>query len=180
MAPNPLHALVLLPLYFKRPKTFDPAALVVSSIAIDLEVVYAYISGYPSPHLALHSLLVASTVYPLSIALIVYVLERRANKRLIKAYKKLRWDDRVVYPFRTILACSVLGGLSHMLIDIWTHPVSPFIFWPFAYVPSNPLYLGVWSLAVDAIVILLSAYALYLWAIRWGQMPKPSGKEQAG
>jgi hypothetical protein len=172
MAPNPLHAIVLLPLYFKRPDTFDPAALVISAIAVDLDVVYAYIMGYPSPHLALHSFVTVLTIYPMAISLFIYVLERKIGRRLGRIYSKLRWGEKVVYPFRTIFACSVLGGLSHMLIDVWTHPVSPFIFWPFAYFPHNPLYLGVWSIAVNAFVVLLCAYALYLWACRWKQAPK--------
>jgi hypothetical protein len=173
MAPNPLHALILLPLYFKRPDAFDPFALVISAAAVDLDVVYSYIMGYPSSHLALHSFVVALTIYPLAISLFTYALERSMGRRLSKAYRKLRWEERVVYPFRTILACSALGGLSHMLIDVWTHPVSPFIFWPFTYLPSNPLYLGTWSISVDAFVVLISAYALYIWAQRWKQAPKP-------
>jgi membrane-bound metal-dependent hydrolase YbcI (DUF457 family) len=173
MAPNPLHALVLLPLYFRRPGAFDPAALVVSSVAVDLEVICAYLAGYPSPHMAQHSFLVALTVYPLAVALFTYLLERRMAKRLVKFYKKLRWDERVIYPFRTILLSSMLGGFSHLLIDVWTHPVSPFIFWPFIYLPNNPLYLGAWSAVVDVIVVLVGAYALYIWAMRWKRMPDP-------
>ena len=172
MAPNPLHALVLLPLYFKRPDIFDPAALVISATVVDLEVVYAYIMGYPSPHLALHSFFAVLTIYPVVTSLVTHVLERKMARRIGWIYRKLRWEERVVYPFRTIFACSVLGGFSHMLIDVWTHPVSPFIFWPFACFPSNPLYLGAWSVAIDAVVVLLGAYALYLWRQRWKQAPK--------
>jgi len=171
MAPNPLHALVLLPIYLKRPETFDPVALAISSIAVDLEVIYTYLTGYPSPHLIMHSFLLTLTAYPVAVALFTYVLERRMAKRIGRVCGKLRLGGKVIYPFRNILASSLLGGLSHMAIDVWTHPVSPFIFWPFAYLPANPLYLGTWSLVVDALVIMASAYALYLWGKRWKQMP---------
>ncbi len=178
MAPNPLHALVLLPLYFKRPDLFDPLALVISGVAIDLDVVYSYIMAYPSHHLALHSFVVAATIYPLVVSLLVYYLERRAGRRFAWVYGRIRWGEKVSYPFATIFACSLLGGLSHMFIDVWSHPVSPFIFWPFLYLPSNPLYLGVWSLAIDAAVVLVSVYALYLWAQRWRAASKPPAADR--
>lgn len=174
MAPNPFHALVLLILYFKRPRAFDPLALVVSSTAIDIEVVYAYIMGLPTPHLALHSFAVALTVYPAAAALFTYALERGMRGRLEKTYRWMRWDGRVAYPFPTIVACSLMGSLSHILIDVWSHPVSPYILWPFAYLPSNPFYIGWWSQAIDAAVILLGFYALYLWALRWRAVSEPS------
>jgi hypothetical protein len=180
MAPNPLHALVLLPLYFKRPETFDPAALVISSIAVDLEVIYAYLAGYPSPHLVMHSFVVAVTAYPVAIALFTYVLERSMTIRLGRVYGKLGLGGNVIYPFRNILVSSLIGGLSQMIIDVWTHPVSPFIFWPFAYLPANPLFLGAWSLAVDAIVVLVGAYSLTLWGKRWKRMTDRSEPEPRG
>lgn len=174
MAPNPLHALVLLPLYLKRPSAFDPAALVVSSVAIDLEVVFAYIMGYETPHLALHSFAVALTVYPLAISLMVYALERKGGALLGRVYRRARWGERVAYPFRTVFACSLLGGLGHIFLDMWTHPVSPYLFWPFAYLPANPLYLGAWSVAVDGAAVLVGLYAVYLWGRLWKKSPSPA------
>ncbi len=167
MAPNPLHAVVLLIPYFKRPLAFDPLALIASSVAVDAEVIYTYFAGLASPHLFLHSFAVALTIYPVAISLLVYAIERRIGHRLAMVYRAVGFEGKVSYGFKTILGCSFLGGLSHMLIDMWTHPSSPYILWPFAYLPSNPFYLGEWSYAVDAIVVILSAYSLYLWAERW-------------
>ena len=173
MAPNPLHPLVLMILYFKRPHLFDPLALALSATAVDIEVVYAYAVGLPTPHLALHSFVVALTIYPAVISLLAYALERRMGGFLGRIYRAIRLDEKVSYPFRTILVCSLVGELSHVLIDVWSHPVSPFLFWPFAYLPSNPLYIGEWSVAIDAVVVVMGLYARYLWAKRWKLMSKP-------
>jgi hypothetical protein len=48
VAPNPLHALALLPLYFKKPMAVDPLALSISSTFVDIEVAWLYITGAPS------------------------------------------------------------------------------------------------------------------------------------
>lgn len=156
-------------LYFKRPALFDPLALVISATAVDLEVVYAFALGLPTPHLFLHSFPVALSLYPLGISMVAYALERKMGGRLLRIYRAVRWEERVLYSFRTILASSILGSLSHQLIDVWSHPVSPFILWPFTYMPANPLYIGSWSLLVDGAVVVASAYSLWLWWGRWRQ-----------
>ena len=173
MAPQPLHPLVLMVLYFKRPHLFDPLALVLSATTMDIEVIYAYAVGLPTPHLVLHSFVVALTIYPVAISLLAYALERKMGGHLGKIYKAIKWKQKVIYPFMTILACSLMGSLSHMLIDVWSHPVSPFLFWPFAYLPSNPLYIGEWSIVIDAAVAIISLYAVYLWAEQWKLLSKP-------
>jgi len=164
LAPNPLHALALLPAYFKWTKAVDPLALVTSSTFVDIEVIYTFESGAAVPHGPWHSFFMAMTAYPMLIALLTFALERGIPGRVSALYKLLRWDSsRFRYPLKTIFICAFLGSFSHIFTDMWIHPVSGYIRWPFIVLENNPVYLGQWGIAVNIAMVVLSAYALILW-----------------
>jgi len=164
VAPNPLHALALLPLYFKRPMAVDPLALSISATFVDIEVAWRYISGAPFSHGYWHSIAVAATLYPLLVAALVIVIERRCPQQAAWLFRALRWrggEQRLTT--KSIYLCALLGGVSHIFIDMWTHPESSYILWPFAVASPNPFYLGQWAFAVEVAVLLSSIYAVLLW-----------------
>jgi len=84
--------------------------------------------------------------------------------RISALYKLLRWDSsRFRYPLKTIFICAFLSSFSHIFTDMWIHPVSGYIRWPFIVLENNPVYLGQWGIAVNIAMVVLSAYALILW-----------------
>jgi len=164
VAPNPLHALALLPLYFKKPMAVDPLALSISSTFVDIEVAWLYITGAPFSHSYWHSIAVAATLYPLLVTALVIVIEERCPQQVAWLFRALRWKGgEQRYTTKSVYLCALLGGVSHVFIDMWTHPESGYILWPFAVVSLNPFYLGYWSYAVDGAVTLLSIYAVFRW-----------------
>lgn len=164
MALNPLHALALLPIYFKRPLWIDPLAITISSTFVDIEVAWLFLSGSSTTHGIWHSAVVAVTVYPLLVTALAVALEWRCPRQTEGVFRFMRWDTRKArYPLKAVYLCSLLGGLSHIFFDMWTHPDSGYILWPFIVSNTNPFFIGRWGYAVEGAAVMLSAYALFLW-----------------
>lgn len=164
MAPNPLHALALLPLYFKRPLWVDPIAIAASSTFLDIEVAWLFISGSTSTHGIWHSVVLAGGVYPFIVTALVAALERGCPRQIEKTLTSLRWTSgRARYPLMAVYLSCLLGGLSHILFDMWTHPNSSYIMWPFVISSANPFYIGELGYLVDIAAVIFSAYSLFLW-----------------
>jgi len=147
-----------------RPMAADPLALSISSTFVDIEVAWLYIAGAPFSHGYWHSLSVAATLYPVLVTALVIVIERRCPQQAAWLFRALRWrGGEQRHTTKSIYLCALLGGVSHIFIDMWTHPESSYILWPFAVASPNPFYLGQWAFAVEVAVLLSSIYAALLW-----------------
>lgn len=67
-------------LYFRDKQRIDPLALAVSTAVIDLEPLYYMVLGEPLDHRVWHGFTLALTIYPLLVALGVYMAERFFEK----------------------------------------------------------------------------------------------------
>ncbi|UCC28423.1 MAG: DUF4184 family protein [Candidatus Bathyarchaeota archaeon] len=162
MPASPLHFLAIAPLHFKRPDKFDMTALFCSSMAVDLELLYAFLVSGSTTHGFWHSYFFVLTIYPIGISLFVYSIERELKGTILGIYRFFRFfPDKVKYSFRTVYFCCLVGGVSHIFFDMWTHSVSSYVLFPFA--TENPFWIGEWGNVVFALVFLLSSYTIILW-----------------
>jgi hypothetical protein len=58
---------------------------------------------------------------------------------------------------------------------MWVHEYSPYVLFPL--VTKNPFWIGEWSIVIDALVILLSLYAIFLW-LRQALINRKTRKEK--
>jgi len=159
---SPLHFLAIAPLHFRWPDVFDITALFYSSMSLDLEMVFSFLLGGSLTHGVWHSYLFVLTVYPVAVCLFVYAVERWLEGTVSGVYRFFRfYPEKVRYPFRTIYLCCLVGGVSHVFFDMWTHEVSSYILFPL--VTKNPFWIGDWSYVVFALMVLLSLYTVSLW-----------------
>jgi membrane-bound metal-dependent hydrolase YbcI (DUF457 family) len=105
-------------------------AVIVGSMVPDLEIPFiVLLLGTDVPHrLVLHSLLgtvTAGTILSVAITVLVYPWLTSAlfpiDKRKIK--------EKCRFTFWLVFSC-VIGGLSHVLLDVTNHAYNP-VFWPF-------------------------------------------------
>lgn len=159
---TPLHALSLMFLYFKDKKRVDPLALTVSATFIDLEPLYYLLVQEPLYHRIWHGFTLAITIYPILIAIGVYVVERLFEKKLWILYNALRLKPtQVQYPLLTVYLCSLVGGFTHVFFDMFTHKNMPYVIYPLTY--GNPFYLGNTSITIEITVIILAVYSIWEW-----------------
>ncbi len=162
MPVTPLHFLAIAPLHFRRPETFDIAALLCSSTLVDLEVLYSFFIEKHLNHGLWHSYFFVLTIYPVVLSLIVYVTERMFSKTIIRVYGFFSfYPNKVKYPLKTIYFCCIIGGVSHIFFDMWTHEIFTYVLFPFYR--ENPFWIGEWSIIIEVLVILLSLYMVFLW-----------------
>ncbi|MCW4045060.1 MAG: DUF4184 family protein [Candidatus Bathyarchaeota archaeon] len=163
---TPIHGLAVMFLYFKNKRSVDPLALFASATIIDLEPLYFTLLGEPFDHRIWHGYALALTVYPLLISLVVYLVERFLEKKLWSTYNVLRLKPaKVRYSLLTIYACCLIGGLSHIFFDMFTHEVMPYVVYPLVF--GNPFFLGQASGIVELLVIVLALYSVYCWSRDW-------------
>ncbi|MEM2318911.1 MAG: DUF4184 family protein [Candidatus Bathyarchaeia archaeon] len=159
---TPFHPLAFLFLYFKDKQRIDPLTLAASTSFIDLEPLYYILLGDPLDHRAWHGFTLALTIYPVLVAIGVYVVERFFERGLWEIYGWIRLKPvRVRYPFRNIYLLSLFGGFSHIVLDMLTHPEMRWVLYPF--IDGNPFYTWQAFIFVEIVVILLSVYSLICW-----------------
>jgi len=159
---TPFHGLAFMFLYFKDKRRIDPLALAVSSTFVDLEPLYYFLIGDPLNHKIWHGFTLALTVYPLLVTFGVFMMERFLKERLWSTYNAVRLEPvQVGYPLLSIYLCSLFGGFSHILFDMFTHEKMPYVIYPLAY--GNPFYLGLASITVELAVIMLAIYSGLHW-----------------
>ena len=162
MPPNPLHFSAIASLYFRLPENFDVTALLFSSTFVDLELVYYFLTENHTGHGFWHSYFFVLTIYPVVLSLIVYVGERKFQKTISSVYRFFRFfPTKVRYSFKIIYSSCLIGGLSHIFFDMWTHENSPYVVFPFY--EGNPFWIGEWSIIIFVLVGLLSIYTVFLW-----------------
>ena len=174
MPATPLHFLAIAPLHFKRPENFDITALLCSSTFVDLELLYYFLTEKHMNHGLWHSYFFVLTIYPVVLSLIIYVTERRLDKTIFRIYRFFRFfPKKMRYSFKTIYFCCLIGGVSHIFFDMWTHEVSPYILFPFY--EENPFWIDEWSVIIFVLISLLSLYTVFLW-IRQMQSHRKQGQ----
>jgi len=162
MTVTPLHGLALVFLYFKDKRRIDPLALLVSATLIDLEPLYYFIMGDPLDHRIWHGFAASLTVYPILITIGVYMVERLFDEKLLFVYNGLRLKpNQVKYSPSRIYLCSLIGGVSHVLLDMLTHKNMPYVIYPIAN--GNPSYIGTASITVEIAVILFVVHSCLRW-----------------
>ena len=158
----PIHVLAPLFLFFKAKNRIDPLALVASATIIDLEPLYYLLLGDPLNHYIWHSYLFALVIFPPLVSLAIYFVERRFELKLSSAYDKLKLKPpQTRYSLSIIYLSCLIGGFSHMFLDMFTHQSLPYVMYPFFY--GNPFYLGQARFAVEALAAGLAVYSVYCW-----------------
>ena len=177
MPANPLHFSTIAPLHFFWAETFDITALLWSSTLVDLELLYRLLIGEPMSHGLWHSYLFVLTIYPVVLSLILFVMENRFEKTILGIYRAFRFfPDKVRYSLRTIYLSSLVGGVSHIFLDMWVHENSAYVLFPFY--EGNPFWIGEWDIVIYGLVILLSILTVFLW-IKRARTWKSSGRQPA-
>jgi len=109
-----------------------------------------------------HSYFFVLTIYPVVLSLIVYVAEIRFEKTIFRSFRFFRFFPRKVrYSFKTIYLCCLIGGVSHIFLDMLVHENSSYVLFPFY--EGNPFWIGEWSIIIHVLVSLLSLYTVFLW-----------------
>ncbi|MEM2281587.1 MAG: DUF4184 family protein [Candidatus Bathyarchaeia archaeon] len=159
---TPFHPLAFLFLYFRDKQRVDPLALAVSTSLIDLEPLYYTVLGEPLYHRVWHGFTLALTIYPILVAVGVYIAERLFEEKLWTTYTWLRLKPvKVRYPMLNIYLLSLFGSFSHITLDMFTHPEMFWVFYPLIY--RNPFYIQEAVVIVEIAVILLTVYSLICW-----------------
>ncbi|MBN1682127.1 DUF4184 family protein [Candidatus Bathyarchaeota archaeon] len=162
MPANPLHFLAVLPLHLKSPDKFDALSLLVSSTFVDLEMVVMVLLGKPMTHGIMHSYIMIFTFYPLILSITIYTLFKKTNKKMKKIYEYFKFNQESIdLTFKQIYVNCLVGGVSHLFLDMWTHEYSMYLFYPITTV--NPFWLGQASILVTSITIIASIYSVLLW-----------------
>ena len=178
MPPNPLHFSAIAPLHFKLPESFDITALLFSSTFVDLELLYYFLTENHMSHGLWHSYFFVLTIYPVVLGLIVYAGERKLQKTISSVYGFFRFFPRKVrYSFKAIYSSCLIGGLSHVFFDMWSHENSPYVLFPFY--KENPFWIGDWSIIIYVLVGLLSIYTVFLWIRQMIEHHNSSGENKA-
>ena len=119
------------------------AALLLASVAVDIEPIYCLLNGCPL-HGILHSYVGAGAFSLAVVAVLIYI----GRDRLRKLSGRLGHAQD--YSIKSIIAGSLVGAWSHVLLDSFMHfDVTPF--WPF---PENPFLMIIDSGTVYLITII--------------------------
>lgn len=166
----PVHALSVFFLYFKNKQNIDPLAIVASATMIDLEPLYYMLNGEVFDHRIWHGYALTLAIYPILITSAVYITERLLEKQLWSTYTTLRLKpEKTRYPLLNIYLCCLIGGSSHILLDMFVHETMPYVIYPMAY--GNPFYIGTASGIIELTAVALALYSIYLWT----KTAKPTG-----
>jgi hypothetical protein len=164
MPAPPFHVLSALWLNFKREKYFDPLALILSSVVLDLEPFLVLALGLPYPdhgfwHSYFAGIVVSSLITPL-----FYVLESKLRSVAEKTCGFLRLKFRV-FPYRVelIFLNFLLGTEFHVFLDSFTHREMSWVLFPFS-VSGNPFWVGgIVEMIVNSLTIVLCLISAVLW-----------------
>ena len=162
MPATPLHFLAIAPLYFKMPTKFDITGLLTSSMFVDLELVYYFLVENHTGHGFWHSYFFVLTAYPIVLTVIIYLMHKKCGKTILNIYDFFRiHPNRISHSFKSIYFSCLVGGVSHIFFDMWTHNYSDYVLYP--VYSHNRFWLGHWSIIILLLVCALSLYTAFLW-----------------
>jgi len=122
---------------YRLERRFNLPGLLVGSMLPDLEIPsIVLLLGTEVPNrLVLHSLLGALTVGTIfSIAVTILIYPKLTST--IFPISKLKVKEKCRFSLGLVFSC-LLGGLSHVLLDVTNHPYNP-VFWPFLSINETP------------------------------------------
>ena len=103
------------------------------------------------------------TIYPVLIALAVYLMEYLFENKPWSAYNALRLKPhQVKYSLLSIYLCCLVGGSSQIFFDMFTHESMPYVICPVVF--GNPFYIGQASGIVEITVVALTLYSVFCWS----------------
>ncbi len=138
---------------------------------MDIEPLYYVLIGDPLDHRIWHSYLMAVVVLPVIVSLAVFIVERHFQGELQSTYRFVKLKPTNAYSLTAIYVNCVIGGFSHIFLDMFTHESMPFLMYPLLM--GNPLYLGQTSLILEGVAVALAFFSLYFW---WKESQKGSEK----
>lgn len=151
---SPLHYPIAYAAY-KLKNNLSLPGFIVGSMFPDFEIPVIrlfFTDKYIYDRLVLHSLLGAATIGTvLSILFTVFlypiqmIVLFRVKRELVRSEKSLS--------INLVISC-FLGTMSHVLLDITTHPYNP-VFWPFQTTTASPIYTSLSSLLIHIILALI-------------------------
>lgn len=159
---TPFHFGAVLWLYYASRKRVDALALGISSIVIDIEPVVKLWLDLPDKHGFFHSYF-AVIILSVPISLLLWTIQRKAPGFSRSCYELLLLrppSSRV--SFVGIFGASLVGGVSHVFLDSFTHMTFKFTFYPLLLSP-NPFWLGIGvARTVQIAAVVLSIVSLIL------------------
>lgn len=162
MPATPLHFLSIAFLNLKRPERFDLVAFFFASGVIDLEPLHLYLTGVVPDHQIWHSYLFVTTVYLAFVSVAVWIAENKFEGVIKKIFSVSQVDaSHVKHAPRVIVLSVLIGGVSHVFFDMFTHKEMPYVIFPLLY--GNPFWLGSWQILIDSLVVALSLYSVWIW-----------------
>lgn len=173
---TPFHVVVVWPLYVRWPRRWDLLALTCGALMPDLEIVtiYPLLQGVPNRGI-MHSFLGVATVNTALALLAAWVIVPWIAVRLDRRFPGRGWrrfagrdfvEDRK--PWGIGVLSGIVGGLTHVLIDLPSHADTPLL-WPWR---GFAFSIGPWaseSLAngvASAVTGLAFAWMAWKWAGR--------------
>ena len=117
--------------------TLSLPALIVGSMVPDLEIPFiVLLLGTDVPHrLVLHSLLGAVTLGTLLSTAITVLIYPWLTSTIFRIDKR-KVQEKCRFTLWLVFSC-VLGGISHVLLDVTNHAYNP-VFWPFLALNETP------------------------------------------
>ncbi len=92
----------------------------------------------------------------------MFIVEYLFNKKLWSIYTVLRLrPENPHYSLLNIYLGYLIGGFSHIFLDMFVHQTMPYVVYPLAI--GNPFYLGTASIIVELLAVALSIVSIYFW-----------------
>ncbi len=154
---TPLHYPIAFIIYHVSKKNLSLPVLVISSMISDLEVPFIFfLTGGVIDRLILHSLIGGVFLgVPLTI-LVFYPLYKLFFKKISET------ASFKIESYKNLVLSSVLGVLSHILIDSTQHPYNP-LFWPLSYESFYGLILfGDLVIASNLLYMVFTVFTLII------------------
>ena len=162
MPATPLHFLAVAFLHLKRPERFDLVALLFSAILLDLEPLYLILVGAVPDHQVWHSFLFVTTLYLVAVSAGVWLLENRFEGTIARTFSFFRLDaSNIKRTPGAILLSTLIGGTSHVFLDMFSHEEMPYVVYPLSY--GNPFWLGAWDPVAGWFAAALGLYSVWAW-----------------
>jgi len=169
---TPFHTVLVWPLYIRWPRSWDLLALSFGAVMPDLEIVTVYpiLQTTESGRGMMHSILGVLTVNLVLAVLAARYLGPWLATRLDRRFPDRGWrrfaghdivTDRKAWA--VTISSAILGGLSHLAIDVFHHYDTPLL-WPWRATPIMAVPWGLdpmWNLGIG--VVAGTVFFLMMW-----------------
>jgi hypothetical protein len=158
--------LSLIWLNLKKGQYFDPFALIISSVVLDLEPLLVMIFDLPYFHHGFWHSYFASLLVSAFLAPALYLIERRYTDTMTKIHVFFRLNGHLPYGLKLIFMNVMIGLGFHVFLDSFTHKTLPYVLFP-VYVSStngNVFWFGLdVAILAEFVAVCLSLLSCGLW-----------------